>query len=94
MAGPRAFNTGPGVFNNTDFQSADAAKSENARKSGRNIDDVTIIRADQLNCFDMLNHRFLVIGKSDLEAWLSGPWSQTGKDAKLTPMGAAKKEGK
>lgn len=27
MAGPRAFNTGPGVFGNTDFQSADAAKS-------------------------------------------------------------------
>lgn len=74
--------------------SADATKSENARKSGRNVEDVTIIRADQLNCFDMLNHRFLVIGKSDLEAWLSGPWSQTGKDAKLAPLGAAKKEGK
>ena len=27
MPGPRAFNTGPGVFNNTDFQSADAARS-------------------------------------------------------------------
>lgn len=27
IPGPRAFNTGPGVFNNTDFQSADAAKS-------------------------------------------------------------------
>ncbi len=27
MPGPRAFNTGPGVFNNTDFQSADEAKS-------------------------------------------------------------------
>lgn len=27
MPGPRAFNTGPGVFSNTDFQSADAAKS-------------------------------------------------------------------
>jgi large subunit ribosomal protein L4 len=65
----------------------DAAKSENARKSGRNVEDVTLIRADQLNCFDMLNHRFLVIGKADLEAWLNGPWSQTGKDAKLEPKG-------
>lgn len=27
IAGPRAFNTGPGVFNNTDFQSAEAAKN-------------------------------------------------------------------
>lgn len=27
MVGQRAFNTGPGVFNNTDFQSAEAAKS-------------------------------------------------------------------
>lgn len=27
MVGPRAFNTGPGIFNNTDFQSVDAAKS-------------------------------------------------------------------
>lgn len=71
----------------------DANKSENARKSGRNVEDVTLIRADQLNCFDMLNHRYLVIGKSDLEAWLAGPWSQTGKDAKLAPKGAPK-EGK
>lgn len=27
IPGPRAFNTGPGVFNNTDFQSVDAARS-------------------------------------------------------------------
>lgn len=27
IPGPRAFNTGPGVFSNTDFQSAEAAKS-------------------------------------------------------------------
>jgi large subunit ribosomal protein L4 len=72
----------------------DASKSEAARKSGRNIENVTLVRADQLNCFDMLNHRFLVIGKADLEAWLAGPWSQTGKDAKVSPKGAAKKEGR
>lgn len=67
----------------------DPAKSDNARKSGRNVEDVTLIRADQLNCFDMLNHRFLVIGKSELETWLAGPWSQTGKDAKLAPKGTS-----
>jgi large subunit ribosomal protein L4 len=65
----------------------DGAASENARLSGRNVDDVTLIRADQLNCFNMLNHRFLVIGKAELEAWLSGPTSQTGKEAKISPLG-------
>jgi large subunit ribosomal protein L4 len=65
-------------------------KAANARLSARNIDGVTLCRADQLNCFEMLNHRYLVIGKGELEAWLKGPWSQTGKSAKLEPMGAAK----
>ena len=65
----------------------DAAASENARRSGRNMEDVTMIRADQLNCFNMLNHRYLVIGKADLEAWLNGASSQTGKEAKINPMG-------
>ncbi len=64
-------------------------KAANARLSARNVDNVTLCRADQLTCFEMLNHRFLVIGKAELEAWLSGPSSQTGKDAKLAPMGRA-----
>ncbi len=67
---------------------------ENIRLSARNVDDVTLCRADQLNCFDMLNHRFLVIGKAELESWLQGPWSQTDKSAKVAPLGraAAKQE--
>jgi large subunit ribosomal protein L4 len=64
-----------------------AAAAENVRLSGRNVDDVTLVQPDQINCFTMLNHRFLVIGKSDLEAWLNGPSSQTGKIAKVSPMG-------
>jgi large subunit ribosomal protein L4 len=71
-------------------------KSANARLSARNVDQVTLCRADQLNCFDMLNHRYLVIGKPELEAWLKGPSSQTGKDAKLAPQGrdvSGRKEG-
>ncbi len=63
-------------------------KAANARLSARNVDGVTLCRADQLNCFEMLNHRYLVIGKGELEAWLEGPWSQTGKSAKLEPMGS------
>lgn len=67
--------------------SPDAAKSRNARLSGRNVDAATLCRADQLTCFEMLNHRYLVIDKQDLEAWLSGPSSQTNKQAKVEPMG-------
>lgn len=65
----------------------DPGASHNARLSGRNVEDVTLVRADQLNCFDMLNHRYLVIQRADLEAWLKGPQSQTGKDAKVSPLG-------
>ena len=71
--------------------SADPAKAESARKSGRNVEVVTMCRADQLNAFDMLNHRYLIISQADLETWLAGPWSQTGKDAKLEPKGAEPK---
>lgn len=67
----------------------DAAKSKNVRLSARNLDDVSLTRTDQLNCFEMLNHRYLVIGREELENWLRGPWSQTGKEAKVSPMGRA-----
>ena len=64
-------------------------KNKNIRLSARNIDNVTLTTPDQLTCFNMLNHRYLIISKADLEAWLSGPWSQTNKSAKLEPMGRA-----
>jgi large subunit ribosomal protein L4 len=59
--------------------SGDAEKSKNARLSARNVEGVQLCRVDQLNAFEMLNNRYLVIDKADLEAWLSGPSSQTGK---------------
>ena len=72
----------------------DRTKSRNAWLSARNIDDVDVCCADQLTAFEILNHRYLVIGQSELEAWLSGPSSQTDKSAKVAPMGrVAKKEG-
>jgi large subunit ribosomal protein L4 len=67
----------------------DASKADNARRSARNLESVTLCRIDSLNCFQMLNHRYLVVAKDDLQAWLSGPSSQTGKSAKLEPKGAA-----
>jgi len=66
-----------------------AADNDNVRRSARNLDDVTVCNASQLTCFDMLNHRYLIIAREDLEAWLKGPSSQTGKDAKTNPMGRA-----
>ncbi len=74
--------------------SANEDQARNARLSAQNLDGVSLVRADQLNCFDMLNHRYLVIGKADLEAWLKGPQSQTGKDAKIAPLGRAVAAGK
>ncbi|MAY73266.1 MAG: 50S ribosomal protein L4 [Phycisphaerae bacterium] len=68
--------------------SGDPEKSANARLSARNVDGVGLCRADQLTCYEMLTRRYLVIEKSELEAWLSGPSSQTGKEAKLEPKGA------
>ncbi len=61
--------------------------AKNALLSARNINSVELIRLDQLNAFNLLNNRFLVIAKGDLEAWLKGPSSQTGKDAKVNPLG-------
>lgn len=62
-------------------------ENKNVRLSGRNIDDVTLCPASQLTCFEMLNHRYLIIEKSDLESFLSGPSAQIKKDAKTDPKG-------
>lgn len=69
-----------------------SASSGHTRRAAQNVEQVTLTRPDQLTAFDMLNHRFLVISKADLQAWLTGPSSQTGKSAKVSPMGAAKSE--
>ncbi len=67
--------------------SGDLEKAGNARKSARNVEGVSLCRADQLTAFEMLNHRYLVIEKSELEAWLSGPCAQYDKSAKVEPKG-------
>jgi large subunit ribosomal protein L4 len=71
----------------------DLAANNNAARnvmlSGRNVESVQVCRIDQLTAFNMLNNRYLVIAKSDLEGWLAGPSSQTGKDAKIAPKGAS-----
>lgn len=72
--------------------SGDDEKSKNARLSARNIEQVELCRADQLTAYNLLNNRFLVIDRADLEAWLSGPTSQTGKEAKVAPLGRVAEE--
>jgi large subunit ribosomal protein L4 len=66
------------------------AADEQTRLAARNVEGIELCKPDSLNAFEMLNNKFLVIGKAELEAWLKGPSSQTGKDAKLNPMGASK----
>lgn len=69
--------------------SKDKDRSRNIWLSARNIDGLDVCPADQLTAFELLNHRYLVIGRDELDAWLNGPSSQTGKAAKVEPMGRA-----
>ncbi len=59
-----------------------APDNDNVRKSAANIEGVTTVPVEQLTCFEMLNHRYMVIAKSDLEAWLNGASSKMDKTAK------------
>lgn len=56
--------------------------NENVRLSARNIEGITLCNSSQLTCFEMLNHRYLLISKADLEAWLdaSAGTAKGGKD--------------
>ena len=44
-----------------------------AALSARNLSDVDTIRIDQLNVFELLNHRYLVVDRASLEAYIDGP---------------------
>ncbi|MBL0920950.1 MAG: 50S ribosomal protein L4 [Phycisphaerales bacterium] len=57
-------------------------KTANAALGARNLEDVSTVPVAEMTCFEMLNHRFLVISKADLEAWLAGASSRTTKTAK------------
>ncbi len=47
-------------------------EDHNTILSARNLKDVTTIQVSQLNAFDLLNHRYLLVSKSALEAYLEG----------------------
>ena len=48
------------------------SENRNAAVSARNLKNVDTIRVDQLNVFELLNHRFLVVDKASIEAFLDG----------------------
>jgi large subunit ribosomal protein L4 len=44
-----------------------------AARSAINLEKVTLIRGDQINAFDLLNHHYLLVEKDALEQWLARP---------------------
>jgi large subunit ribosomal protein L4 len=46
--------------------------NRNAALSARNLPDVSTSRITQLNAFELLNHRYLVVDKASLQAFLDG----------------------
>jgi large subunit ribosomal protein L4 len=57
--------------------------------SARNVDETEVIRVDQLNAFEMLNHRYLVAQKDVLAAWIGeGGGAPAGKPASEEPQAA------
>ncbi len=48
------------------------SENRNAAVSARNIANVDTIRVDQLNVFELLNHRYLVVDKAAIESFLDG----------------------
>ncbi|MFM9169610.1 MAG: 50S ribosomal protein L4 [Phycisphaerales bacterium] len=47
-----------------------AADNRNAMLSARNIDGVNVRRVEQLNAYDLLTHRYLVVDKASLASFL------------------------
>jgi large subunit ribosomal protein L4 len=52
----------------------------NTALSARNIEDVQTIQIEQLNAYDLLSRRFLLVEKDTLSAWLS-PSTSNGEEA-------------
>ena len=46
--------------------------NRNAMLSARNIEGVDVRRIEQLNAFDLLNHRYLVVDRASLASFIDG----------------------
>ncbi len=57
-----------------------AGANRNAALSARNLPHVDTLRIEQLNAFELLNHRYLVVDKASLQAFLDGSaWPKSGE---------------
>ena len=55
--------------------------NRNAALSARNLPDVDTVRIPQLNAFELLNHRYLVVDKASLQSFIDGTvWKATGDE--------------
>ncbi|MDZ4753214.1 MAG: 50S ribosomal protein L4 [Phycisphaerae bacterium] len=53
--------------------------NRNAMLSARNLEHVDVCRIEQLNVFEVLNHRYLVVDKTSLKSFLDGTcWGEAG----------------
>jgi large subunit ribosomal protein L4 len=60
--------------------------NHNAQLSARNIADVRTTMVHQLNVFDLLSHRFLVVDAASLKAFVEGTvWDNAEDEAKTKP---------
>ena len=57
-------------------------KLKNAALSSRNLDHVDTIRVDQMNAFELLNHRYLLVDKASLQSFLDQATATGGSDDK------------
>ena len=48
------------------------SSNRNAALSARNLPNVDTTRIEQINVFELLNHRFVVVDKASLEAFING----------------------
>jgi len=63
----------------------------NTALSARNLENVDTIRVDQLNAFELLNHRYIMIDRAGLESFLDGSCFPQAEEA---PKEAEKKKKK
>ena len=72
--------------------------NRNAALSARNLENVDTVRIEQINAFTLLNHRYLVVDKASLLAFLDGSvWETSNSDddrKKPSPSPRAKRRGK
>jgi large subunit ribosomal protein L4 len=50
----------------------------NEAKSAKNLESITLTNIDQLNVFDVLNHRYLLVDKAAFQSWLDRAAAQAG----------------